>query len=65
MEGLPPVTPMTALIVDDDGRLTYVGADGCRRVIVGDSDLLQRLQQLRKQRGDEMEGGVRNLNLTD
>ena len=57
MEGLPPVTPMTALIVDDDGRLTYVGADGCRRVIVGDSDLLQRLQQLRKQRGDEMEGG--------
>ena len=57
MEGLPPVTPMTALIVDDDGRLTYVGADGCRRVIVGDSDLLQRLQQLRKLRGDEMEGG--------
>jgi hypothetical protein len=57
MEGLPPVTPMTALIVDDDGRLTYVGADGCRRVIVGDSDLLQRLQQLRNQRGDEMEGG--------
>ena len=57
MEGLPPVTPMTALIVDDDGRLTYVGADGCRRVIVGDSDLLQRLQQHRKLRGDEMEGG--------
>jgi len=57
MEGLPPVTPMTALIVDDDGRLTYVGADGCRRVIVGDSDLLQRLQQPRKLRGDEMEGG--------
>ena len=57
MEGFPPVTPMTALIVDDDGRLTYVGADGCRRVIVGDSDLLQRLQQLRKLRGDGMEGG--------
>ena len=57
MEGFPPVTPMTALIVDDDGRLTYVGADGCRRVIVGDSDLLQRLQHLRKLRGDEMEGG--------
>ena len=57
MEGLPPVTPLTALIVDNDGRLTYVGADGCRRVIVGDSDLLQRLQQLRDLPGDEMEGG--------
>ena len=57
MEALPPVTPMTALIVDADGRLTYVGIDGCRRVIVGDADLLQRLQELRNLRGDEMEGG--------
>ena len=57
MEGLPPVTPLTALIVDNDGRLTYVGADGCRRVIVGDADLLQRLQQLRDLQSDEMEGG--------
>lgn len=57
MEGLPPVTPLTALIVDHDGRLTYMGADGCRRVIVGDSDLLQRLQQLRDLQSDEMEGG--------
>ena len=57
MEGLPPVTPLTALIVDNDGRLTYVGADGCRRVIVGDSDLLQRPQQLRDLQSDEMEGG--------
>ena len=57
MEGLPPVTPLTALIVDNDGRLTYVGDDGCRRVIVGDSDLLQRLRQLRDLQSDEMEGG--------
>ena len=57
MEGLPPVIPMTALIVDADGRLTYVGIDGSRRVIVGDADLLQRLQELRNLRGDEMEGG--------
>lgn len=57
MEGLPPVTPMTALIVDAEGRLTYVGVDGCRRVIVGDADLLQRLQQLRNLPFDDMEGG--------
>ena len=57
MEGLPPVTPMTALIVDAEGRLTYVGVDGCRRVIVGDADLLQRLQQLRNLPLDDMEGG--------
>ena len=57
MDGLPPVTPMTALIVDASGRLTYVGSDGCRRIIVGDADLLDRLQQLRNLPSDEMEGG--------
>ena len=25
-----PVTPMTALVIDSDGRLTYMGEDGCR-----------------------------------
>ena len=57
MEGLPPVTPMTALIVDAEGRLTYVGVDGCRRVIIGDAELLQRLQQLRHLPFEDMEGG--------
>ena len=57
MDGLPPVTPMTALIVDANGRLTYVGSDGRRRIIVGDADLLDRLQQLRNLPSDEMEGG--------
>ena len=57
MDGLPPVTPMTALIVDANGRLTYVVSDGCRRIIVGDADLLDRLQQLRNLPSDEMEGG--------
>ena len=48
---------MTALIVDANGRLTYVGSYGCRRIIVGDTDLLDRLQQLRNLPSDEMEGG--------
>ena len=37
---------MTALIIDADGRLTYMGEDGCRRQIVGDVELLGRLRQL-------------------
>ena len=41
-----PVTPMTALVIDADGHLTYMGQDGCRRQIVGDPELLARLQQL-------------------
>ena len=41
-----PVTPMTALVIDADGRLTYMGEDGCRWQIVGDPELLARLQQL-------------------
>ena len=39
------ITPLTALRVDESGRLTYMGQDGCRRVIVGDPDLLDRLMQ--------------------
>ena len=41
-----PVTPMTALVIDADGHLTYMGEDGCRRQIVGDPELLARLQEL-------------------
>ena len=41
-----PVTPMTALVIDPDGHLTYMGEDGCRRQIVGDPELLARLQEL-------------------
>ena len=41
-----PVTPMTALVIDADGHLTYMGEDGCRRQIVGDPELLERLLQL-------------------
>ena len=37
---------MTALVIDADGHLTYMGEDGCRRQIVGDPELLERLQEL-------------------
>ena len=47
-----PITPMTALTLNQDGQLTYIGEDGCRRVILGDSGLLRRLEQLR-QKADE------------
>ena len=46
IDDLFPVTPMTALVIDSDGRLTYMGEDGCRRQIVGDLELLDRLRQL-------------------
>lgn len=49
---------MTALVVDADGRLTYMGEDGRRRVIVGDQELLDRLQSLRADSDDNtFEGG--------
>ena len=58
MNGEDPVTPMTALVVDADGRLTYMGEDGRRRVIVGDQELLDRLQSLRADSDDNtFEGG--------
>ena len=58
MNGEDPVTPMTALVVDADGRLTYMGEDGRRRVIVGDQELLDRLQSLRADSEDNtFEGG--------
>ena len=52
-----PVTPMTALVVDSEGRLTYMGEDGCRRQIVGDPELLARLRQLKEQDSDACDGG--------
>ena len=44
---------MTALTIDADGRLTYMGEDGCRRQIVGDPELLVRLLQLQDQDSDD------------
>ena len=56
MQPSDAVVPMTALVVDADGRLTYMGEDGRRRVIVGDQDLLRRVQQIQDQSWD-LEGG--------
>ena len=50
------VVPQTALIIDGEGRLTYTGVDGIRRVIVSDPDLLRRLRQLQGS-DDEASGG--------
>ena len=58
MNAEDPVTPMTALVVDGDGRLTYMGEDGRRRVIVGDQELFDRLQSLLSESDDNtFEGG--------
>ena len=46
IDDLSPITPMTALVIDADGHLTYMGEDGFRRQIVGDPELLARLQEL-------------------
>ena len=40
-----PITPLTALRVDEEGRLTYMGQDGQRYVIVGDAELLAQLNR--------------------
>ncbi len=56
MQPSDAVVPMTALVIDADGRLTYMGEDGRRRVIVGDQDLLRRVQQIHDQSWD-LEGG--------
>ena len=55
-----PVTPMTALVIDADGRLTYMGEDGCRRQIVGDLDLLDSLRQLQGKDWADRDGGLQS-----
>ena len=55
-----PVTPMTALVIDADGHLTYMGEDGCRRQIVGDPELLARLQQLQGNDFADGDGGLQS-----
>ena len=56
MDQPPTVTPLTALVVNENGQLTYMGVDGRRRVIVGDGELLKRLQQLHDDSGN-VDGG--------
>ena len=56
MDDSDAVIPLTALVVDAEGRLTYMAEDGRRRVIVGDPDLLRRINQIQAADGD-LEGG--------
>ena len=49
---------MTAVIIDADGRLTYMGEDGCRRQIVGDPELLVRLRQLQDKVSDDCDDNL-------
>ena len=56
MDQPPTGTPLTALVVNENGQLTYMGVDGRRRVIVGDADLLRRLQQIHDDNGN-VDGG--------
>ena len=56
MDQHPTVTPLTALVVNEQGQLTYMGVDGRRRVIVGDADLLRRLQEIFDDSGN-VDGG--------
>ena len=56
MDDSDAVIPLTALVVDAEGRLTYMAEDGRRRVIVGDPDLLRRIKQIQASDGD-LEGG--------
>lgn len=60
IDDLSPITPMTALVIDADGRLTYMGEDGCRRQIVGDLDLLDRLRQLQGTHWADRDGGLQS-----
>ena len=51
---------MTALVIDADGRLTYMGEDGRRRQITGDPELLERLRQQQGQDSTERDGGLQS-----
>lgn len=51
-----PVTPLTALVVNADGQLTYMGQDGQRYVIVGHSEVLDAWNQAKDQDIDHNNG---------
>jgi hypothetical protein len=35
---VPPATPLTSPVIDEQGRLTYMGTDGRRYVVLGPKD---------------------------
>ena len=52
-----PITPLTALVVDHFGRLTYMGQDGRRRVIIGNYELLERTKEIKKKNLEDQYDG--------
>ena len=58
MESDQPITPMTALVVDAHGRLTYVGEDGQRRVIIGNCELMERIKEMQDPDQGEFHSGA-------
>jgi len=55
---VPPATPLTSPVIDDQGRLTYVGTDGRRYVVLGPKDQEAYRQQTLQQCLDQ---GAREL----
>ena len=55
---VPPATPLTSPVIDEQGRLTYVGTDGRRYVVLGPRD-----QEAYRQRSlqQSLELGAREL----
>lgn len=55
---VPPATPLTSPVIDEQGRLTYVGTDGRRYVVLGPRD-----QEAYRQRSlqQSLDQGTRQL----
>lgn len=50
---LPPPLPLTSPVLDPQGRLTYVGSDGRRYVVLGPGDQEDHRRQVLEQRFDQ------------
>ena len=51
---------MTPLVNHADRRLTYIGEEGCRRQIISDPKLLERLRQQQGRNSTDRDGGLQS-----